>query len=100
MVACIDKNCSWMMRASRNGETSQFIVRKLVDTHTCDLELRFKDQRQATATVIADIIKNKYTNIKTKYTVADIIRDMKHDYKVQVKYDKAYRSKEKSARNC
>ncbi|XP_074342727.1 uncharacterized protein LOC141680383 [Apium graveolens] len=87
------------MRASRNGQTSQCIIRKLVDTHTCDLELRFKDQRQATATVIADIIKNKYTNIKTKYTVADIIRDMNHDYKVQVKYGKAWRSKEKAGSN-
>lgn len=96
LIACLDKNCSWMMRASRNGQTSQFIIRKLVDSHTCDLELRFKDQRQATATVIADIIKNKYTNIKTKYTVADIIRDMKHDYKVQLKYGKAWRSKEKA----
>ena len=67
LVACLDKNCSWMMRASRNGETSQFIVRKLVDTHTCDLELRFKDQRQATATVIADIIK------KTKLSFTLII---------------------------
>ncbi|XP_074347224.1 uncharacterized protein LOC141686061 [Apium graveolens] len=95
LVACLDKNYSWMMRASRNGQTSQFIIRRLGDTHTCDLELRFKYQRQATATIIADIIKNKYTNIKTKYTVADIIRDMKHDYKVQLKYNKTWRSMEK-----
>lgn len=94
-VACLDENCKWMVRASKNGQTSQFMIRKLIDIHTSDLEVRFKNQRQASATIIADIIKNKFTNIKTNYTVADVIRDMKHDHKVQVNYDKAWRSKEK-----
>lgn len=46
-----------MLRASRNGQSSQFIVRKLIGIHTCDLKVRLKDQRQVTATIIADMIK-------------------------------------------
>ncbi|KAK1354916.1 hypothetical protein POM88_048172 [Heracleum sosnowskyi] len=96
LVACIDKNCKWMLRASRNGKTNQFIIRRFIDTHTCALEIRFKSQSQATTSIIADVIKHKFTNIKTSYSVTDIIRDMKHDHNVQVKYIKAWRSKEKA----
>ncbi|KAK1396847.1 hypothetical protein POM88_006710 [Heracleum sosnowskyi] len=96
LVACIDKNCKWMLRASRNGKTNQLIIRRFIDTHTCALEIRFKSQRQATTSIIADVIKHKFTNIKTSYSVVDIIRDMKHDHNVHVKYIKAWRSKEKA----
>ncbi|XP_062110831.1 uncharacterized protein LOC133822494 [Humulus lupulus] len=96
LVACLDKNCKWMLRASRNENTNQFIIRKFSHIHTCALEIRLKDQRQATSTIIADMIKHKFTNIKTKYTAADIVRDLKHDHEVQVKYSKARRSREKA----
>ncbi|KAK1395260.1 hypothetical protein POM88_014316 [Heracleum sosnowskyi] len=96
LVECLDKNCNWLLRASRNGNTNQFVIRRMVDSHTCSLEIRFKDKRQATTNVIADVIKHKFSNIKTKYSVADIIRDMKHDHNVEVKYNKSWRSKEKA----
>ncbi|XP_062075859.1 uncharacterized protein LOC133779985 [Humulus lupulus] len=96
LVACLDKNFKWMLRASRNGNTNQFIIRKFSYINTCALEIRLKDQRQATSTIIADMIKHKFINIKTKYTAADIVRDLKHDHEVQVKYSKAWRSREKA----
>ncbi|KAK1393695.1 hypothetical protein POM88_012751 [Heracleum sosnowskyi] len=58
--------------------------------------IRFKDKHQATTNVTTDIIKHKFTNIKTRYSVADIIRDMKHDHNVEVKYNKAWRYEEKA----
>ena len=61
------------------------------------LTTRFsKNQRQASTSVIADVIKHKFTDIKTKYNVVDIIRDMKHDYNAKIKYNKAWRSKQKA----
>nr|XP_017245417.1 PREDICTED: uncharacterized protein LOC108217078 [Daucus carota subsp. sativus] len=95
-LVCVDINCEWKLRASRSGNTNHFIIRTFVNNHTCSLEIRFKNQRQATTSVIADVIKHKFANIKTKYNVADIIRDMKHDHNVQIKYNKAWRSKEKA----
>lgn len=96
LIACFDRNCKWMLRASRNGKTNKFIIRRFFNNHTCALDIRFKGQRQATTTIIADTIKQKFTNIKTTYTVADIIRDMRDDHNVNVKYNKAWRSKEKA----
>ncbi|KAK1360826.1 hypothetical protein POM88_045300 [Heracleum sosnowskyi] len=95
LVKCLDQNCKWLLRASKNGNINQFIVQRLFNTHSCSLEIRFKDKRQATISFIADVIKDKFTNIKTKYNVVDIIRDMKHDHNVELKYNKAWRSKEK-----
>ncbi|XP_074347535.1 uncharacterized protein LOC141686396 [Apium graveolens] len=95
-VKCVDQNCKWLLRASRNGKTGQFIIRKLFNNHTCDLEIRFKNQRQAITSVIANVIKYKFSNIKIRYSVADIIRDMKHDRNVEVKYNKSWRSKERA----
>lgn len=95
-VVCVDENCEWKLRASRKGNTTHFIIRTFKNNHTCALEMRFKNQRQATTSVIADVIKHKFTNIKTRYTVADVIRDMKHDHNVEIKYNKAWRSKEKA----
>ncbi|KAK1400119.1 hypothetical protein POM88_009982 [Heracleum sosnowskyi] len=67
-VSCVDKSCKWILRVSRNGKTSCFIIRKLHDIHTCDLGIRFKDQQQANTTLIADMITNKFSNIKKKST--------------------------------
>ncbi|XP_074341829.1 uncharacterized protein LOC141679222 [Apium graveolens] len=88
-----------MLRASRNGNTNQFIIRRFVKNHSCALDVRFKGQRQATTSIIADTIKSKFTNIKTTYTVADIIRDMRNDHNINVNYNKAWRSKEKALEN-
>ena len=63
------------------------------------MKIRLKEQRQATSEIISDMIKHKFTDIKTKYTVADIVRDLRHDHKVKVKYSKAWRSKEKKAKD-
>ncbi|XP_062086749.1 uncharacterized protein LOC133792994 [Humulus lupulus] len=42
------------------------------------------------------MIKHKFIDIKIKYTAADIVRDLKHYHEVQVKYSKAWRSREKA----
>ncbi|KAM6545844.1 hypothetical protein CsatB_026580 [Cannabis sativa] len=96
LVVCLDKNCKWTLRALRNGKTNQFIIKSFQQIHTCALEIRYKDKRQATSTIIGDMIKHKFNDIKTMYKVVDIMNDMKHDHGVKVKYSKAWRSREKA----
>ncbi|XP_050226196.2 PKS-NRPS hybrid synthetase cheA-like [Mercurialis annua] len=55
--------------------------------------VRTSDQRQATSSVIGEYIKSKYTNLKTVYKPADILRDMRDDHGIKMSYSKAYRSK-------
>ena len=83
-----------MMKASKYQNKNIFLIRIFIDTHTCSFEVRYGSQRQATSQVVAECIKSRYTSIKTVYTPADIIKDMKKDFRINISYMKAYRSKE------
>ncbi|XP_050222579.1 uncharacterized protein LOC126672668 [Mercurialis annua] len=85
---CLDDNCKWKFKASKKGNTNIFIVRKFNDIHNCSLENRLHAQRQATTVVIGECIKVKYLSIKTVYTPADILRDMKEEYGITMNYQK------------
>ncbi|KAM6569843.1 hypothetical protein CsatB_017828 [Cannabis sativa] len=84
------------LQTSRNGPTKSFIIRKYDRKmiHTCDLNIRFADKRQATTKLIGNYIKPRFTNIKTTQTPQDIRGEMKHKYGVRMNYMKAWRSKE------
>ncbi|XP_060970083.1 uncharacterized protein LOC133037218 [Cannabis sativa] len=95
-ICCLDPKCKWALTASRNGPTKSFIIRKYDRKviHTCDLNIRFADKRQATTKLIGNYIKPRFTNIKTTQTPQDIRGEMKHKYGVRMNYMKAWRSKE------
>ncbi|KAM6587977.1 hypothetical protein CsatA_010582 [Cannabis sativa] len=86
----------WALTASRSEPTKSFIIRKYDRKviHTCDLNIRFADKRQATTKLIGNYIKPRFTNIKTTQTPQDIRGEMKHKYGVRMNYMKAWRSKE------
>ncbi|XP_050234423.1 uncharacterized protein LOC126682721 [Mercurialis annua] len=92
-LSCLDTNCTWKLNASRKGTSQIFIIRKLIINHNCSMVVRTSDQRQATSSVIGEYIKSKYTNLKTVYKPADILRDMRDDHGIKMSYSKAYRSK-------
>ena len=95
MVACLDKNCKWFLRASKFLRTDMFIVRKYIPTHTCSMDGVEGDHRQASSQVVAECIKSKYMLLgETTYTPQDIVRDMKDDYGVTISYEKAWRARE------
>ncbi|XP_050233361.1 uncharacterized protein LOC126681850 [Mercurialis annua] len=95
IAICNDSGCEWKLRASRNKKSSVFIVRKFNNVHTCKVGERMADKRQATYDLVGNFIKDKYSNFKTVYTPADIIRDMKKEYGVELSYQTAWRSKER-----
>lgn len=39
-VACVDRNCKWMIRASSVKQTSIFMIRKFNHVHTCSVDIR------------------------------------------------------------
>ncbi|XP_050225506.1 uncharacterized protein LOC126674981 [Mercurialis annua] len=96
VIHCLYDQCNWNLRASKDGKTSMFIIRRMDDIHTCPPEFRMEEQRQATYSVIGDLIKSKFLNIKTVYTPADIISDMQRDFGVVLNYNKAWRSRGKA----
>ncbi|XP_050211913.1 uncharacterized protein LOC126662069 [Mercurialis annua] len=93
-VKCIDDTCQWYLKASINVHTKQFIIRKQDMNHTCPIETRFSNQKQASASHIAASIKMKYLNVKATYTPVDIRSDMQTLHGVKISYMMAWRSRE------
>ncbi|KAM6585472.1 hypothetical protein CsatB_012474 [Cannabis sativa] len=95
-IVCLDTNCKWSLKATKNGNTETFIIRSYEEEHTCAVTIRFGDQRQATSKLIADFVKPKFLNLKTKCSPADIKTEMKDKYGIKMNYMKAWRSKERA----
>ncbi|KAM6544098.1 hypothetical protein CsatB_008545 [Cannabis sativa] len=93
-LKCVYESCNWSLRASRNGPTNTFIIRRFSNMHTCPINIRHEDQRQATSKLIGECIKPKFLNIKTKATAMDIKGELKYRYGIKMNYMKAWRSKE------
>ncbi|XP_050233390.2 uncharacterized protein LOC126681878 [Mercurialis annua] len=93
-VKCIDDTCQWYLKASINVHTKQFIIRKQDMNHTCPIETRFSNQKQASVSHIAASIKMKYLNVKATYTPVDIRNDMQTLHGVKISYMMAWRSRE------
>ncbi|XP_060960959.1 uncharacterized protein LOC115723685 [Cannabis sativa] len=70
------------------------ICNRFSNMHTCPINIRHEDQRQATSKLIGECIKPKFLNIKTKATAMDIKGELKYKFGIKMNYMKAWRSKE------
>ncbi|XP_019267722.1 PREDICTED: uncharacterized protein LOC109245004 [Nicotiana attenuata] len=93
-LMCVDDNCAWSFKSSAVFKANIFNVRSYNNNHICDYGERYLTQRQATSSVIASIVKDKYVNPEKVYTVNDIIEDIQKQHGVEVSYLKAWRAKE------
>ncbi|XP_062112586.1 uncharacterized protein LOC133823751 [Humulus lupulus] len=95
-VTCKDQNCKWRLRGRKKARCDMFEVTVFHNEHTCNLDSRNSDHRQAALWVIGHIIKEKYTSDGTKYMEKDIQRDMFKEYGIKISYEKAWRCREKA----
>ena len=85
-ISCIDDNCGWRMRARKLQNSTMFEIRRFVEEHTCSLELRHKDNRQAAPWVIGHCIKSKYSGQEPNYLPRSIMSDMVKEYGINMTY--------------
>ncbi|XP_038896223.1 uncharacterized protein LOC120084500 [Benincasa hispida] len=71
-----------------------FKITKYCSSHTCSIGILNHDHRQATATVVGQLIKDKFTGIGCIYKPCHIVEDMMRDDGVNISYDKAWRARE------
>ncbi|XP_062112481.1 uncharacterized protein LOC133823641 [Humulus lupulus] len=95
-LKCLDSECTWSFRAARYGKTDMFQLRKFNRAHTCSLDIILGDHRQASSSMVGNVVKTKFTDPKTNYRPKDIAKDMLDRYGVSMSYQKAWRSKEKA----
>ncbi|KAM3221530.1 hypothetical protein P3L10_020800 [Capsicum annuum] len=72
------------------------MVTRFLDVYTCAIADRMLSQRHATSLTIAEMVKNKYLNLKSSFTPAEIMDKMRNNHGIRMNYKKAYRAKEKT----
>ena len=66
-ISCVNEKCSWVFKSSSIMNTDAFKVRKFYNVHSCPIEERFTEHRQASSTFLANIIKKKFAISKQPY---------------------------------
>ncbi|KAM3325338.1 hypothetical protein P3S67_000463 [Capsicum chacoense] len=95
-LKCINQRCNWTFRSSSQQNSEVFMMTKFVDDHTCPIADRMLSQRHATSLTIAKIVKHNFLNLKSTYTPAEIMEEMRNLYGIRINYKKTYRAKEKA----
>ncbi|XP_062075264.1 uncharacterized protein LOC133779305 [Humulus lupulus] len=91
---CVDDKCKWRLRATKLVNSTMFEVRKFFGEHTCSLDVRNKDHRQASPWLIGHVIRRKFEGDNVNYKPRSIVKDMSLSYGVHMSYAKAWRCRE------
>ena len=60
VVECVGPNCKWACRASTYKNSRLWMIRKLVDEHSCDLNVRLTHKRRATYRQLGQTLVQRY----------------------------------------
>ena len=60
VVKCVDDDSQWRLWAAKISMSEFFSIRTYIITHTCGIEKQKKKHSQATAAVVADMVKTRY----------------------------------------
>ncbi|CAH9084451.1 unnamed protein product [Cuscuta europaea] len=94
-VGCVDPDCKWAVRGVRIDGVSLFQVKRFDSEHTCPIDVRQRNSRQATSRIIAELVKHEYGDASNKpYPPKSIMLDMKTKYDIYMSYKKAWVAKE------
>ncbi|TXG72867.1 hypothetical protein EZV62_001446 [Acer yangbiense] len=91
-VRCIVEECNWQLREVKVGNSDYFQIRRFDHGHTCSTEAQFLLQRQASARVIGEHIKEKFRDHRL-YKPNEIIQDLQTVFGILCNYHKGYRAK-------
>ncbi|CAH9114325.1 unnamed protein product, partial [Cuscuta epithymum] len=94
-VICVDPACLWAVRGVLLDESGLFQVRRFDNDHTCPIDIRQANSRQASSSLIAELIKHEFDDLsKRAYTPHSIMRDMKRLHGIVMSYKKAWVARE------
>ncbi|CAH9096997.1 unnamed protein product, partial [Cuscuta epithymum] len=94
-VICVYPECKWAARAVRVDESGLFQVRRFDNKHTCPIDVRQANSRQASASLIAELIKHEFDDVAKKvYTPHTIMADMQRIHGIVMSYKKAWHARE------
>uniref|UniRef100_A0A453NNT3 SWIM-type domain-containing protein n=1 Tax=Aegilops tauschii subsp. strangulata TaxID=200361 RepID=A0A453NNT3_AEGTS len=90
-VECTDEGCPWRIHASKSSANQEFMIKKVVGSHTCESET-VKSNRLASQKWVASVIKEKLRD-SPNYRPRDIANDLQREYGLSLNYSQAWRGK-------
>ncbi|XP_073304206.1 uncharacterized protein [Primulina huaijiensis] len=92
-VRCVTKGCSWRIRTSKHEDSTDFVIRTYFNTHNCDLTGMRKRHRQASSSVVCDMLVENFRG-QQKTPQPKSIMTMMRDKGVDITYYKALKDKQ------
>ena len=94
IAVCIDSACKWRLRASKVPEGNLWLIRRYNNAHTCSLDVRNHDHRNATSRLLGKIVKYHFEKLNHTCTPNATIAEIKARLSVNISYEKAWRARE------
>ncbi|XP_047253730.1 uncharacterized protein LOC107844502 [Capsicum annuum] len=89
-LKCINQRCNWTFKSSSQQNSEIFMVTKFVDDDTCPIADIMISQRHATSLTIAEMVKHNFLNLKSAYTPAEIMEEMRNFLPIHGKHNKSW----------
>lgn len=94
IVRCVSDACRWRVYVVRLDDTDYFQIRTAELEHTCPIEARNMFQRQATTSVISEIMRSRYSGVGVGPSPIALRQALRDEHSVNVSYWKAWRARE------
>ena len=91
-VKCKNPECNWKVLARAIGASSLYRIRDATLEHQC-FGIHHRSHKNMTADFISNAVRERLT-AKPDYSAADIVKDMRTEFGVEITYNKAWRAKE------
>lgn len=94
VVRCVAANCPWRVYAARMEDSDHFQIRTAKLVHCCPVDVRSQFHRQATTSVISEIMRSRYIGAARGPNPGAVRRALFDDHHLSVSYWKAWRGRE------
>ncbi|XP_073057277.1 uncharacterized protein [Primulina eburnea] len=92
-VSCVTKGCSWRIWTSKHENSTDFVIRTYCNTHNCDLTGMRKRHRQASSSVVCNMLVENFRGLQ-KTPQPKSIMTMMRNKGVDITYYKALKGKQ------
>lgn len=94
VLECKGNECKWRVSAAKLAGCPRFQIKVLSDEHTCTVDERGDFKRHATANLIGEMVRNKFTGMGPGPKPGALREFMRTDHQVPITYWKAWKSRE------
>ena len=89
----VDEGCKWFVHAVLRRSDGSFVIKKLVNEHTCTGRFMGRKTKMTRSKVVASVIADKMES-EPNMAAKDVVKSMKRDYGITVPYWNAWNAKE------